>query len=637
MPTKTLPVITNWTLDRNRGALLLASAFLIVIAILTIGNLEIRLADTHADNGAVFYSYLFGHPAEFTNDPFGLPGRHWLWGSICFWAPVLLDNYLGIDPRFLSYLFFTLQIILMGLAVFLLTLEVSASWLVALTSTASALIVQPWSWNLAAYPMPLAIPLYTTLAIALAALTGTAFLKRQWRLAWLLAICTALVHPIIACYLLPMLAIWGWLARAEWRSWLSTRTLAKLGVLVALCGIPFVINLGITESLLSPQETWVTISKHMHSVPWGNYPPVFNDLSLKTLGFVLVMACCWRMLLVLPQNQRRFLLAVGLGTVLLSCTQLVGIWLKIGPLALGIGLRSFSIFVLLAWPFVFTTLSSREVLGRFFGAFALLLLTFVWIQMQGGVPILSLLLLAVVLFWPDGRRTPSALAVIAVLALLPLLLLGLGSGSWVFVEAHRPITTGYYSAALLIAVIGASLLMIPRAIEPVRHLAALFVIFVAVKGAYADGAETRQPRAIDLYNAEVWARDHTAPGTAFMTLTNWRTISQRPSADLLPNLTEEVYTPFKYIRARDEFLLRLYGMGDSWREMGILAIITHAMNRYLALKEPDFVTLAEQFKAPFLVRSTLDPVLSFPVAYQNGSYVIYCVRPKKAEGKGPTL
>jgi hypothetical protein len=626
-------------LDRNyRRAQLLTSTFLIVIAILTIGNLEIRLARWHGDNGAVFYSYLFGHPAEFANDPFGLPGLHLLWGSICFWAPVLLDDYLGVDARILGYLFFTLQIIVMGLAVFLLTLEVSGSRLVALTSTAAAVIVQPWSWNLAAYPMPLTTPLYTTLAIALAALAGTAFLKQQWGLAWLLAICTALVHPIIACYLLPMLAIWGWLARAEWRSWLSTPTLAKLGVLVALCGVPFVINLGITESLLSPQETWVTISKHMHSVPFGNYPPVFNDGALKTLGFMLVMACCWRMLLVLPQNQRHFLLAVGIGTILLSCAQLVGIALKIGPLALAMGLRSFSIFVLLAWPFAFTMLLSREVLGHFFGAFAVLLLTFVWIQMQGGVPILSLLLLAVALLPPDGRPTPAALAVIAVLALLPLLLLALGSGSWVFVEAHRPVTTGYYSMALLAAVIGASLLMIPRAIEPVGYVAMLFVIFVAVKGAYADGAETRQPGEIDLYNAEVWARDHTAPGTTFMTtLISWRTISQRPSANLLPNLGQEVYTPFKYIRARNEFLLRLYGMGDSWREMGVLAIITQAMNRYLALKEPDFVTLAEQFKAPFLVRPKLDPVLSFPVAYQNDSYVIYSVLPEKVEGGGPTL
>jgi len=617
---------------RNPVLLALGLLFVSAVAILTIGNYANRQAIVHEDNGAVFYSYLYQHAQEFLRDPMAHSGVHWLWGSVCFWLPALAQRYLGLDPRFPDMIFFFLQIALLGLAVLILTWQASRSWLIAFASMALAYLAQPWAWNLAAYPDVAEMPLYTTLANGLAALSGAAFLARRWNIAWLLALTTAIVHPVIACYLLAMLAAWAWLDRAQWRSWMVPAVLGRLGLLILLCATPFLLRTGFTEPLLTPHEQWESVSKHMHSVPWAN-TGLFAQMATVVVDFLLLMALCWREIKALPDHQRHFLAAAAMGTLAVSLVQIAGALLEIPSLALTMGLRAFSNFILFAWPFLFAILFSSRMLQRFHVCFAMVLLGFVFYGMGGGLPLFHLALFALALFWPDellaGRR-PVYMTLLAALplALFPIaiyrhkvhaLLYGPGD----FLRAPNEISVKFYLIALLASFLVAELFRSPVLLRPLRSVAMAGLLVLALTHARSLGAETYAPAGTALREAELWARDHTRPGTMFITKYGWRTLSERPAYVPEPDLTREVYTPFRALRSYNEFLFRLFGIADTWRGMDIAAINAACDAGYRRLKGADFLSLSKIWNAPYLVRAKDEPALDFPIVYSNGGYRIY--------------
>src|SRR5581483_3350646 len=109
----------------------------------------------------------------------------------------------------------------------------------------------------------------------------------------------------------------------------------------------------------------------------------------------------------------------------------------------------------------------------------------------------------------------------------------------------------------------------PSLLPRLRSGVAVVLTFLALLYARSLGAETYAPAAAGLRDAELWARDHTPPGTLFITNYGWRTLSQRPAFVPFPDLTREIYTPFRAIRDDNEFLFRLYGIADKWRAMSI--------------------------------------------------------------------
>lgn len=614
--------------------LIAALIFTFTIAVLTIGSYANRLAMVHEDNGAVFYAYLFGHAQEFLRDPLAHSGIHWLWGSVCFWLPSLAQRYLGLDPALLDLLFFFAQIVLLGLAILILTWLASRSWLTAFASMAAAYLAEPWAWNFAAYPARIDLPLYTTLANAMGALAGAAFLSRRWNLAWLIAMATAIVHPVIVCYLLVMLAAWTWLNRAQRRSWMTLGILTRLVLLAAICGTPFLVRTGFTEALMTPREQWESVTKHMHAVPWGN-SPLFALMGTTVIDFLLVMALCWRQLAALPLDQRRFLMAAAMGTLALSLAQIAGVLLKLPSVALTMGLRSFSNFILFAWPFVFTILFSERMLRQFHVCFTMLLLGFVLYGANGGLPVFHLALFGLALFWPEQLIAGRRPVYITLLAALPLGLIPLDSryshallyGPGHFLRAPNEMSPEFYLCALLASFILAELFRQPSILPRLRLGSAAVLSLLALIYARSLGAPTYTPAAAGLRDAELWARDHTPPGTVFITNYGWRTLSQRPAFVPIPDLTREIYTPFRAIRDYNEFLFRLYGIADTWRTMGIYSINAAADAGYRRLKQADFLALSKDTGAPYLVRTNDEPGFDLPIVYRNDAYRIYRLSP----------
>lgn len=482
---------------RASFAVLSAVIFMTLVSLFVIGSYTARLADVHGDNGAVFYAYLYSHTGEFSRDVFGAPGLHWLWGSICFWLPVLAAKHVGLNPQIPDLLFYFLQILTLGLSIFWLSWVASRSWVTAFTSMALAIVLEPWSWNFAAYPSTLGVPLYTTLAQGLATVAGTALLTRRWALAWFLALATAAVHPVVACYLMAMLAVWAVLNRGAWQIWLKPQAVASLLVLSVMCGMPLLLPYGFTEARLSPSEQWESISKHMHSVPWGNYPPVFHDLAAKTVAFLLILAGCWQRLQALPIDQRRFLLAAGIGTFLLSIIQIAGIELRLANVALTMGLRAFSNFILFAWPFAFAIIFDRNTIRNFPACFALLLATIVWARMGSGIPVFQILLCAVAIGWPHSQPHGSRTIVMIILALCPLLLIAGHKADWGFFHAARELSASFYLIALISAAVVAYVSTIARVTEPLKVIAAFTLIVAALVASREIGLPTRQPAATD--------------------------------------------------------------------------------------------------------------------------------------------
>ncbi len=592
------------------------------IAVIVVGDYSNRLAAVHSDNGAVFYSYLYEHSTEFAQDPFAAPGIHWLWGSICFWGPVLAHKYLDIDSRIPDVAFLFLQIFLLGFSVFILTRKIAQSLTAAFASMGAAIILQPWVWNLAAYPMWIDLPLYTTLAVALSVCAAAALLSGRNSLAWLLLFLIALIHPIIAIDLLVMLSAWLWLNRRQLERPAPPKFIVSLLVLLPLFA-PFLIRLGFSEPVLTAKEHWESVAKHMHSVPWGN-SSLFKDLASKAASFFLLMACFWKQILALPLTQRRFLLAAALGTLALGTVQLVGIELKMADVALTMGLRTVSILVLLLWPFLFAFVFSGRVLVTFEAFFTFLLAIACWYRIEGGIPAYNLILLAAFLNGPFRGDVRRRLIYCLVLSLVPLLVLLAGHPRWIFWHAMGEVSVQYYVEAIVGSAILADFLTVRVLAKPIMTLAAAGLVLFALIQARAAGMQTHDPFLTSLREAELWAREHTAPGTIFLAnVVGWRTLSQRPAAMLNPDMTEEIYTPFRSIRDRNDYLFALYGLSGRWRAMGISGINTASMQGYMRLKASDFARIGHDFHARYLVRGQSEPALDFPIVFQNSGYRIY--------------
>jgi hypothetical protein len=113
----------------------------------------------------------------------------------------------------------------------------------------------------------------------------------------------------------------------------------------------------------------------------------------------------------------------------------------------------------------------------------------------------------------------------------------------------------------------------------------------------------------------------------FFTKYDWRTLSERPEFMLMPDFAAELYTPFRSIRDRNEVLLGLYGLGESWRRLSLLDIINQSLAGYTRLTAADFATLSRRFSVPYLVRGNDEAPLDFPIAYQNRGFRIYRLAP----------
>lgn len=613
---------------KRNGALVFCVVFLLIFSKILIGDYNARIASSHGDNGAVFYSRLFKDCSHFQGDLVAQTGIYWLRGTIAFWLPALCWKYFSLNPEFLDLTFYYLQIVLMGLGVFIFTYNTSSSFLCSFTSMVTALYVWPWEWNLAAYPAIMHTAFYSVLAMSLANLTVASFTRKDSKLTTsLLFVSTALVHPVIAFYILVCFFCLVMMDKALLRFYLTPFRIILLFFLILLCFIPVLTKLDFKEELLTHTEHWEAVSKHMHSVPWGNYPPVFRTLSLKLLGFFMVTLCFVRNFKSLKKFELNVLLSVLFGAVILSLIQMIGIFLKQPTLAMTMGLRAFSLVSLVFWSYlvVFWWEKIEEVSKSFFkdltwiDTFLFFVFGMVWIKMRGGIPLIPILALVFITFTRKIKYKWIGL----ILVFSQLFFTFFFKKEGLFWIAGDSIGCKDYVIILFLSFLFTGFLILKINKILVTLMIGFLALVLATRFAFKLGSESYRAPISSLYEAQLWAKYNTLPDAKFLTVENWRTISQRTAVTLMPLLTQEVYTPFRKLREFNDFLFRLYGIEKNWKTYGVLEINQLCMKGYYQLKEKDFLFLSDYFQAEYLVRRILDSKLNFHEVYQNDAFRIY--------------
>jgi hypothetical protein len=155
----------------------------------------------------------------------------------------------------------------------------------------------------------------------------------------------------------------------------------------------------------------------------------------------------------------------------------------------------------------------------------------------------------------------------------------------------------------------------PRLIANAGLAVLVAVLFsVAVFKAWRMGAETRQPMAVALYQAQRWAREQTPETAGFIAFglgTAWRPVSLRWTIDPQP-VGWYLYAGGQATKAFDDAYLDFYGVGPD----GDIAAA------YRSLDEAGILRLAQRFGGDYIVRPVSEP-LKFPEVYRNAGYVIY--------------
>jgi hypothetical protein len=143
------------------------------------------------------------------------------------------------------------------------------------------------------------------------------------------------------------------------------------------------------------------------------------------------------------------------------------------------------------------------------------------------------------------------------------------------------------------------------------------VAYAAIFGAKISGQNEVSGKYGDYKNAQVWARDHTEPGTIFVLLDTipqlaWRSLSERPVVAPLG-----VGTAYKTAKVAEDYNARLRSF---YAQVGMKEFQASQLK---IVKEDFWHAFANEFGASYMVRPVGWPPLALTEAYRNTSFVIY--------------
>ena len=599
---------------------------LIIYSIIFIGDHHIRLANIHSDNGAVFYSYLFKNDYFYSDSDIKYEiGKHWVFGSICFWLPAIFYKYFNLNPFFLDYLLYVLQIFLTGFGFYILTYALSKNSLVASISSAFSLISLPLGWNLAAYPFIVAQPFYTSLAMTTSMVVLATFILGKKSIYWTFMYLTALCHPVIGIYtgfflLTCNLASNGFTKRPYFGS------ICRVVLFCLICCSPLFLKNSFDKSqMISEFDQFTVLTKHMHSFPLNNYPTVFWSLASQFIGIVLLSIALFRNYLALKTKEKIVFYSVVLTCIFFSLLQLLGIALQNTLLINLMGLRSVYLLSSLLWCILFAYLYKFGLNANNFQRFNYIFCVSSWCAMDFHISLfvtLSLLITEIV-----GNKYRNISLAASLLTITPIFL------PW---ETGGLIPLTFYmngfidSAIKYGALLLVSLVLTPIIWRPFTSVAllkpliiCLLIFLIGVHSLRSFHETMPGSRLHDLYLAQIWAKENSIRSDTFLTAENWNTISQRPSTTLIPALTQEVYTPLLNIHNYNLIILKLCGIQDSWKSLAVFEINEACNKVFFAMDELQASSMGQVLSAKFLVWDSSRKQLNLPLVYHNQNFLIY--------------
>jgi hypothetical protein len=617
------------------------------------GDFSVRLA-SNDDIIPLSYAYYWEYPERFARDILSTYARDYTLSTLSNWLPALLLRAVRLAPETSSWALLYLQNALLGLAAWrytwLATRRAGLAWLAVFFAYAA----QPWCWNLANYGSKLFAPYPGQLALPFLLFAACAVLEGRSRrvIGWLAL--SGLIHPSLTLYMLAVVGVyWLWAGRHDLRR--AGPRLIGLAGAASFCVAPaFYVRL--TGGEAAPAAALMRLLQdNLHAIPW-RHETLFGASALSFAGSValaLLGLRHYRCAATGPFDSRAWFAAVGLACALFAAALAAGLLLA-SPLILQLTpLRATLLWPLLTLPWALGYLAERATNERFvirWSALAILLLAaaFVYGLAWGPLIVLALHDLA------DGRwlgaRPGWSRRLRRASAGLLALWLGAGLAAMTLPSWPVPPVAGMLPTvvASTIQLPGVRLNSIPAAVVIVAGMAGGIACALAPGGglaraaqrvacdraprqaglillvallfgvatfkAWRAGAETRQPMARALYQAQLWARAQTPETAGFIAFglgSAWRPISRRWTIDPRPT-GWYLYAGGQATKAFDDAYLDFYGLGAD----GDVAAA------YRSLDEAGILRLAQRFGGDYIVRPVEEP-LKLPEVYRNEGYIIY--------------
>ena len=623
------------------------------LMLLRTGDFGVRLA-ANDDIVPVSYAYYWEHPERFGRDILSSYARDYTLSTLSNWLPALLLRTVRLAPEASSWALLYLQNVLLGLAVWRYTRLVTRREGVAWLAVFFAYAAQPWCWNLANYGSKLFAPYPGQLALPFLLFAACAVLERRprWAVGWLAV--GGLIHPSLTLYMLAIVGVyWLWAARRDLRR--AGWQLAALTGVAILCVTPvFYVRFTGGEAVSSAELMQVLLG-NLHAIPW-RHGAIFGASALSFAGSVVLAFLGLRHgrdAVAEPFDSRAWVAAIGFVCVVFAAVLAVGV-IFASPLILQLTpLRATLFWPMLTLPWMVGYLAERATSERFitrWSAVAILLLAaaFVyglawgplaalalndlagsrWIGARRGWPrslpwasagLLALWLAAGLLAsgWP-GWPLPAMAGLLPTVAASTIQLPGVRLNS---VPAAVVIVAGVAAGIAYALAYGAALARVVQRItrKPAPRQVGLILLIALLLGvatfkAWRTGAETRQPLAQALYQAQWWAHEQTAETAGFIAFglgSAWRPVSTRWTIDPRPT-GWYLYAGGRATKAFDDAYRDFYGVGAE----GDLAAAYHNLD------EAGILRLAQRFGGDYVVRPVSAP-LKLPEAYRNQGYVIY--------------
>lgn len=574
--------------------------FLCASAMLTIGDYEVRLANSSLDDNPVAFTDLAQHPSHYQNDLIRTYGPQFSVLSAQNWGTILLAKWVHVPAEFTTWILTLLQNLLLGIALFRL-IKVSTSredlaWL----GFALAWAIQPWSWNLANYATCLYIAYPGQFALPFLIFSATAAIEHKTLTATFLMALAGLIHPALALFLVAITALF-WLM--DVKKVPTTTNLLRMGalILVMLICIGPALFLRAGGAPLDPSLIMRGLTKNAHANPFCH--PAFWKITLPsfTIFLLLALLAC-RERKGLSTEAWKFWQASLASSMLLTAAHGAGLQLGLSQIVQLIPSRATTLFLIFSVPLLALWLSKLIHSGTAMTRW-LALLTACSLALAGPTHIyltvptfIAALVAATLLTWATKRP-------VAAIGDRRLDCVGVSE-----VRDHR-------SRLQVDVPVGWNDL---RTSLPVVFLLGCSLWWASVTGASSEG-----DLQVANCDAQLWARAHTPTDSLFITFMPWRTISQRPA--LLP--MTDPYVSFSHsaeARAYNESITSFFtSRALSPEEIrGIREELK--CDSYLALDTAGVRDLGKMFGARYAVRPVLCP-LALPEVHRNRNLIIYAL------------
>lgn len=609
---------------------------------LLVRDFGVRLSQSPIDESPVAHAYFFANPGDFSLDAYMKVWSHVAISSVTNWLPAFLFKYLSVPPGIFFALFVILQAAGLSCACYCFAMALfksrGISWLTALFVLMwrphffSPALIGGLDWM--PYANWLALP--CLIMAAATVIEGRVGSSTMW-----LGVGAA-IHPIMA--LIATMFVVAYVLTQRRLDFSTLLLAAGVGAVVLLVAyVPGYIS---TRGLATISMSAKALLNNAHIYPLGaEYPyglaafinGIFWTVGLFLLGLSGLNGA--------SKQARWFLFSAGAMTGVACALHALAVIFQFAPVMNLILSRACILLLLVSVPFVMRRVVADLVSGSALRVIAALLLLFNCCTLS----ILGLVALSSYPAGAAGSRVRTALAWLgsAVAFVTSAILLVRHVAGYSTAVDHNVLfwmgqTIGWMltenrlnlfrwdllipcAAMIALASIlartswGQDLIALParQIVEfrvAVAVVACALIVAMSLDNDAVGLAETTGEHR-DLYDAQVWARDHTQPGSAFINTglapLAWRGVSRRQTIVTYAVGNVYVSTPEaqSYNARMADFKTRNMIVDDS--------------EGWARLDENQWRAFKSEFGGDYLVRKAGWNSLSFPVVFANHSFVVY--------------